>query len=334
MEKGPAAVETAGTSPDRDEVESAASLLDELLPPGDDEAEAEMRRLPATRYSTVRPFLSLLGESAALIAVAASELSEALVLDGELVVPHEGRLHFVELQRRARRRGRGAIEAAAERPAYLIVFDVLEQGDTELLARPYRERRTILEDLFARDVLAAPFTLCPATNDRATALDWLDPAWGTAGIEGVVIKGGEQPYLPGKRAWIKVRSRTTAEALIGGVTGTLASPATLLPARYDAVGNLRLIARTTPLPTAERRDIARHLHPADPDHPWHGRRFSAGWGPAANFSTTPCDPTSWRNSRPTQQSMRACTGTPSVSCGCVTTSPCSRSRRSARDRAR
>nr|WP_207228840.1 hypothetical protein [Streptomyces sp. BK239] len=50
----------------RDEVEAVASLLEELMPPGDDEAEAEMRRLLATRYSTVRPFLSLLGESAAL----------------------------------------------------------------------------------------------------------------------------------------------------------------------------------------------------------------------------------------------------------------------------
>jgi ATP-dependent DNA ligase len=128
-------------------------------------------------------------------------------INGELVVPHEGRLHFGELQRRARRRGRGAVQAAAERPAYLIVFDVLEAGGTELLARPYRERRAILEDLFAREVLAAPFTLCPATGDRATALDWLDPAWGTVGIEGVVIKGGGQPYLPGRRAWIKVRNR-------------------------------------------------------------------------------------------------------------------------------
>ena len=53
----------------------------------------------------------------------------------------------------------------------MIVFDVLEAGGTELLARPYRERRVILEDLFARGVLAAPFTLCPATNDRATVLE-------------------------------------------------------------------------------------------------------------------------------------------------------------------
>ncbi|MFB6717087.1 MULTISPECIES: Tn3 family transposase [unclassified Streptomyces] len=50
----------------RAEVEAAVRLLDELLPPGDDESEAEMRRQLAGRYSTVRPFLSLLGESSAL----------------------------------------------------------------------------------------------------------------------------------------------------------------------------------------------------------------------------------------------------------------------------
>ncbi len=54
------------------------------------------------------------------IAAAASALGEDLVLDGELVVPHEGRLHFGQLQNRARRRGRGALAAAAEHPAHLI----------------------------------------------------------------------------------------------------------------------------------------------------------------------------------------------------------------------
>ncbi|MFI5476635.1 hypothetical protein ACIA6D_41470 [Streptomyces cacaoi] len=63
-------------------------------------------------------------------------MGEDLVLDAELVVPHEGRLHFGELQRRARHRGPNAIRAASERPAYLIVFDVLEAAGTELIARP------------------------------------------------------------------------------------------------------------------------------------------------------------------------------------------------------
>ncbi|PWI15979.1 ATP-dependent DNA ligase [Streptomyces sp. Act143] len=224
------------------------------------------------------------------IAAAASALEEDLVLDGELVVPHEGRLHFGQLQNRARRRGRGAVAAAAEHPAYLIVFDVLEADGVELLDRPYRERRARLEDLFAREVLGGPFTLCPATTDRATMLDWLDPAWGAAGIEGVVCKGSEQKYLPGKRAWIKVRSRVTAEGVIGGVTGTLASPASLLLARYDHAGRLRLVARSTPLPTAVRRDLAGRLHPAGPDHPWHGRRFSAGWGTRGELQYHPVAP--------------------------------------------
>ncbi|MEV8548175.1 ATP-dependent DNA ligase [Streptomyces sp. NPDC051572] len=224
------------------------------------------------------------------IAAAAADLGEEVVLDGELVVPHEGRLHFGELQRRARRRGPGALQAAAAHPAYLIVFDVLQRGGTELLARPYRERRATLEDLFARDVLTAPFTLCPATTERATALDWLDPAWGAAGIEGVVVKGASQPYLPGKRAWIKVRARATSEAVIGAVTGTLTNPLTLLLGRYDTAGTLQLVARTTPLTTTARRDLARQLAPAGTEHPWSGRHFSAGWGTSTKLDHRPVAP--------------------------------------------
>ncbi|MFJ5212792.1 ATP-dependent DNA ligase [Streptomyces nigra] len=221
------------------------------------------------------------------IATAASALSEALVLDGELVVAAKGRLHFGELQKRARRRRSSAAQAAAEHPANLIVFDVLEAGGKELLDRPYRERRAMLEDLFARDVLGAPFTLCPATPDRATALEWLDPAWGEVGIEGVVVKGGEQRYLPGRRAWIKVRSRTTAEGIIGSVTGRVESPSSLLLGRYDDTGRLRFFARTTPLNPAARRDLAGRLRAAGAEHPWHGWKFSAGWGSSGELEHQP-----------------------------------------------
>lgn len=224
------------------------------------------------------------------IARAAGAFGEDLVLDGELVVPREGRLDFAELQRRSRRRGRSAEQAAVECPAYLITFDVLESAGTSLMPLPYRDRRARLETLFATGVLGAPFTLCPATTDRATAQDWLDPAWGSAGIEGVVIKGLGQPYLPGKRSWIKVRSQVTAEALIGGVTGSLAAPLTLLLGRYDDSGDLRLVARTTPLATGTRRGLAQRLAPATPEHPWAGRRFSVGWGTRGELEYHPVEP--------------------------------------------
>ncbi|WP_236053947.1 ATP-dependent DNA ligase [Streptomyces musisoli] len=87
------------------------------------------------------------------------------------------------------------------------VFDVLEADGLELLDRPYRERRALLERLLADGVLVAPITLYPATPDRAIAEDWLDPAWGVAGIEGVLVKGNAQPCSLGRRGWIKVRAR-------------------------------------------------------------------------------------------------------------------------------
>ncbi|MFJ9562341.1 hypothetical protein ACIRQQ_20105 [Streptomyces fuscichromogenes] len=51
-----------------------------------------------------------------------------------------------------------------------------------------------------------------------------------------------------------------------------------------------MIARTAPLPTGVRRELARQLHPADAGHPWHGRRFSAGWGTRGELGYHPVRP--------------------------------------------
>ncbi|MEU3862475.1 ATP-dependent DNA ligase [Streptomyces sp. NPDC028722] len=207
------------------------------------------------------------------VAAAAPALDRPVVLDGELVVVQGGRLHFGVLQARARRRGRGAAMAAVERPAHLIVFDVLEASGVALLDRPYRERRSLLENLFADGFLVAPFSLCPATTDRAVAGGWLDPAWGAAGV-----KGRAQTYRPGRRGWIKVRARFTQEGLVGAVTGGVREPSALLLGRYDRAGRLRLVALTAPLPAAARREVGALLAPAEAGHPWRGVRFTAGWG--------------------------------------------------------
>jgi ATP-dependent DNA ligase len=137
---------------------------------------------------------------------------------------------------------------------------------------------------------AAPFVLCPATTDRATAEDWLDPAWGAAGIEGVVVKGLDQKYQPGRRGWIKVRSRASAEAVVASVTGRVAAPSTLLLGRYDEAGRLRFIARTAPLSAAARREVGGLLYPGGAEHPWQHRRFSAGWGTRESIDHRPVVP--------------------------------------------
>ncbi|MEU3499382.1 ATP-dependent DNA ligase [Streptomyces hundungensis] len=213
-----------------------------------------------------------------------------LVLDGELVVPHQGRLDFLLLQRRARHTGRGAEAMAAQFPAAVMVFDLLETAGAVLLNQPYVERRALLEELFDRGVLGPPWSLCPATDDPATASQWVTPEWGRVGIEGLCLKPKTSLYSPGVRGWGKLRSFESAEGIVAGVTGPLTSPGTLLLGRYTADGRLRLIARTTPLARAAARQLAPVLSPAESGHPWENARFSAGWGSNEVLVFRPVEP--------------------------------------------
>ncbi|MBT2545295.1 hypothetical protein J7E99_32500 [Streptomyces sp. ISL-44] len=53
---------------------------------------------------------------------------------------------------------------------------------------PYRERRTLFEDLLTDHGLTAPWTLCPMTTDLAKAREWLESWTHVSGVEGIVPK--------------------------------------------------------------------------------------------------------------------------------------------------
>ncbi|MEU3629132.1 ATP-dependent DNA ligase [Streptomyces fradiae] len=211
---------------------------------------------------------------------AAVQLPAGLVLDGELVVWHEGKLSFEALQRRAAAGRRTTGMLAAEFPAHFVAFDVLQADGEELLAQPYERRRATLEVLFTDRGLLAPWMLCPMTTDPTVAQEWLTSWTVIPGVEGIVIKGLGQRYLPGARGWFKVRRRNTTEAVVGAVTGSLTRPQILVLSRYDENGALRPVGRTVPLSPDAARQIAGHLRPAPSGHPWTGVRFSSTWAPA------------------------------------------------------
>ncbi|MGA4960527.1 ATP-dependent DNA ligase [Streptomyces lavendulocolor] len=215
---------------------------------------------------------------------AAADLPDGLVLDGELVVWAEEKMSFEALQRRAVSGGRTAARLAVEAPAHFIAFDVLQIDGQELLHVPYGERRARLEQLFADHRLSAPWTLCPETTDLATAQQWLTSWTQVPGVEGLVIRGSGQRYLPGARALYKVRRRDSTEAVVGAITGTVRWPQTLVLGRLDAAGALRPVGRSTPLRPDAARELAERLSPAKPGHPWEGVRFTTSWG-----SRTPLD---------------------------------------------
>ncbi|MFF1481439.1 ATP-dependent DNA ligase [Streptomyces sp. NPDC058301] len=208
---------------------------------------------------------------------AAEQLPAGLVLDGELVVWVQGRFSFEVLQRRAVAGHRTAAQLADAFPAHYIAFDVLQSGGEEILALPYERRRAVLEALFADRGLTAPWTLCPSTTDPAVAQEWLTAWTDVQGVEGLVIKGRSQRYLPGERRWLKVRRRHTTEAVIGAVIGTLNRPQVLVLGRYDDGGRLRAVGRTVPLGPESARQVAGQLRRAAADHPWTGVRFASAW---------------------------------------------------------
>lgn len=218
------------------------------------------------------------------LARAAAQLPDGLVLDGELVVWDGDQLSFEALQRRAASSGRTAQRLAEELPAHFIAFDVLQIDGTELLREPYAARRAALEELFTRHRLTAPWTLRPQTSEVKTAQEWLTSWTEVSGLEGIVIKGGAQRYLPGVRGWFKIRRRDTTEAIVGGITGSPDRPRTAFLGRYDQGGTLRLVARTTPLHPEVARGLSERLTAAGPAHPWAGARFTTSWG-----SRTPLD---------------------------------------------
>ncbi|MET7668185.1 ATP-dependent DNA ligase [Micromonospora luteifusca] len=201
-----------------------------------------------------------------------SAIPPGVVLDGELIVWERGRTNFPQLQRRVTA-GRALPRLARECPAHYVLFDLLaDVGGEVILDLPLSERRTRLEQLLAG--APAQLTLTPQTDDMRQVTDWLLNWTVAAGIEGVVSKRLGGRYEPGRRGWSKFRTRIVTEAIVGGVTGSIRSPETVLLGRFDRRGRLRYTGRTHPLTTNQAAALAALLspprmpRPGAVAHPW------------------------------------------------------------------
>jgi ATP-dependent DNA ligase len=224
------------------------------------------------------------------VAAAVAAVEHDVVLDGELVIWRAGRLDFAALQDRLRSGPTRARSLAVELPAAYVVFDLLGHDHSDLREHPYRHRRAVLDEMLGGR-LPPGLVLTPTTTDRAVARTWLI-GHTTSGVEGVVAKHLDQSYRPGVRGWQKIRTRLTAEAVVGGVIGPLQAPRVLLLGRYDTHGRLHLAGRTTELTATAGAAVAAVLEPAaGPTHPWPEVLPATRWG-------RPGPPTAYRQVRP------------------------------------
>jgi ATP-dependent DNA ligase len=192
----------------------------------------------------------------------------SFVLDGEIVVPVpgpvDGRLSFDDLLQRIHPAASRIERLSRERPAVLIVFDLLvDRTGRTLVDRPLRERRRRLE-AFVGKALAGrdDIRLSPATEDAAQARAWLDMAGGT--LDGIVAKRLDLPYQTGERTGMqKVKRRRTADCVVGGFRYASGSRVvgSLLLGLYDTDGLLHHVGFTSGFPATTRTALLAKLTP-------------------------------------------------------------------------
>jgi ATP-dependent DNA ligase len=112
-------------------------------------------------------------------------LPAGCVVDGEIVIAGETGLDFDALQLRLHPAASRVAMLARQQPAAFVAFDVLAANGRDVMAKPQKERRAILEKLLAR--AKPPLHLTPVTRDRALATEWLEHFEG-AGLDGVIAK--------------------------------------------------------------------------------------------------------------------------------------------------
>jgi ATP-dependent DNA ligase len=212
----------------------------------------------------------------------AAALPEGCVLDGEIVVATPRGLDFDALQQRVHPAASRVARLAAETPASFVAFDLLAWEGRELMTRPQAERRLLLEALLAES--ASPIRLTPMTTDRALALRWLRHFEG-AGLDGVIAKWADQPYLPAKRAMLKVKHQRTADCVVAGFRWHKSGPpavGSLLLGLYDEHDVLQHVGVTSSFDMETRRSLSAELQPlrdnALAGHPWSGWAGAAAGG--------------------------------------------------------
>ncbi|MGQ0668540.1 MAG: ATP-dependent DNA ligase [Actinomycetota bacterium] len=218
-------------------------------------------------------------------------LPAGCVVDGEVIVAGPEGLDFDSLQLRIHPAESRVRKLSAEIPASFVAFDLLAEGGEDLRSRPLAERRTRLVEalgLKATERLPSGRTtvlLTPQTDDADEAEGWFERLE-RIGLDGVIAKRADQPYIPGQRVMVKVKHRRTAECVVGGYRLAKSGDGvgSLLLGLYDDGGVLHYVGHTSAFNTRERRAVLEELRPLE-----GGESFGPG--------RTPGGPSRWTGGR-------------------------------------
>ena len=238
-----------------------------------------------------------------LIETLRQQLPDRCVLDGEIVIASANGLDFDALQLRIHPAASRVNLLSKQIPASIVFFDLLCEGEQNLMDEPFRRRRKALEKLLSS--AEAPLHVTPATTERTVASDWFRRFEG-AGLDGVIAKPASGIYEPDKRVMLKVKHERDCDCVVAGFrwhkNGEGTAIGSLLLGLFDDSGFLQHVGVCASFTKAKRIELVKYVEPyrkeALVNHPWKrevadGDRMPGGqsrWSHGKDLSWEPLRP--------------------------------------------
>jgi DNA ligase D-like protein (predicted ligase) len=166
-----------------------------------------------------------------------THLCRNVVLDGEIIIMHQGKPDFQRLLKRGQAVSAKEIQQQTQQAlASYIVFDILEKDGNSTVDLPLLERKKLLQNSVkeGKNVFLSDFIDTKGEDYFRLVED--------KGLEGVVAKRKDSLYEEGQRSgsWLKIKKLKTCDCIIFGYTkGERSREATfgaLLLGLYDKKG--------------------------------------------------------------------------------------------------
>jgi ATP-dependent DNA ligase len=142
-----------------------------------------------------------------------ARLPSGTVLDGELVVFRDDKPSLAGIQRRALLQNRTRIQHLSQAtPSTYMVFDLPFLGNKPLMAAPLSTRREALIQLYEQFLLPRLLLSEGVTGCGCRLFAQVV----RLGLEGMMAKRLDAPYLPGKRSrnWLKIKPKQASANLL------------------------------------------------------------------------------------------------------------------------
>jgi len=240
-------------------------------------------------------------------------LMEALppdtVVDGEVVLSDKRGLDFDSLQLRIHPAASRVKMLSEQIPASFVAFDLLACRGTDLrneklgarcseLHKALRHSDAIEADATNKQVIGAlhpgpRVVLTPNTDDVAICARWFEK-WEAIGLDGIIAKRLDLPYVPKERVMVKVKHRRTADCVVGGyrLNKTGDGIGSLLLGLYEK-GVLHYVGHTSSFKAAQRRELLAELKQYEGGESFGGGRSPGGpsrWAQGRDTEWVPLDP--------------------------------------------